>query len=73
MRVGFIGLGHIGADMAKSLAASPFELTVFDVVPGALSRFEGIARAVASAAGLSFPIYLKTSRGSKRRGGILSD
>jgi 3-hydroxyisobutyrate dehydrogenase len=50
MRVGFIGLGHIGADMAKSLAAAPFELTVFDVAPGALSRFEGIARLVGSAA-----------------------
>jgi 3-hydroxyisobutyrate dehydrogenase len=50
MRVGFIGLGHIGADMAKSLAAAPFELTVFDVAPGALSRFEGIARVVGSAA-----------------------
>jgi 3-hydroxyisobutyrate dehydrogenase-like beta-hydroxyacid dehydrogenase len=50
MRVGFIGLGHIGADMTKSLAAAPFELTVFDVAPGALSRFEGIARLVGSAA-----------------------
>jgi 3-hydroxyisobutyrate dehydrogenase-like beta-hydroxyacid dehydrogenase len=50
MRVGFIGLGHIGSDMAKSLAAAPFELTVFDVAPGALSRFEGIARLVGSAA-----------------------
>jgi 3-hydroxyisobutyrate dehydrogenase len=50
MRVGFIGLGHIGTDMAKSLAAAPFELTVFDVAPGALSRFEGIARLVGSAA-----------------------
>jgi 3-hydroxyisobutyrate dehydrogenase len=50
MRVGFIGLGHIGADMAKSLAAAPFELTVFDVAPGALSRFEGSARLVGTAA-----------------------
>jgi 3-hydroxyisobutyrate dehydrogenase-like beta-hydroxyacid dehydrogenase len=50
MRVGFIGLGHIGADMAKSLAAPPFELTVFDVAPGALSRFEGIARLGGTAA-----------------------
>jgi 3-hydroxyisobutyrate dehydrogenase-like beta-hydroxyacid dehydrogenase len=41
MRVGFIGLGHIGADMAKSLAASPFELTVFDVVP---ARSESLGR-----------------------------
>jgi len=49
MRVGFIGLGHIGSDMAKSLAAPPFELTVFDVAPGALSRFEGIARLASSA------------------------
>jgi 3-hydroxyisobutyrate dehydrogenase-like beta-hydroxyacid dehydrogenase len=50
MRVGFIGLGHIGVDMAKSLAAAPFELTVFDVAPGALSRFEGVARLAGSAA-----------------------
>src|SRR5882757_9760224 len=50
MRAGFIGLGHIGADMAKSLAAAPFELTVFDVAPGALSRFDGIARLAGSAA-----------------------
>jgi 3-hydroxyisobutyrate dehydrogenase len=50
MRVGFIGLGHIGADMAKSLAAPPFELTVFDVAPAPLGRFEGIARLGGSAA-----------------------
>jgi len=37
---GFIGLGHIGSDMAKSLVAPPFELTVFDVAPAlsAVSR-----------------------------------
>ena len=50
MRVGFIGLGHIGADMAKSLVAPSFELTVFDVAPAALGRFEGSARLASSAA-----------------------
>jgi 3-hydroxyisobutyrate dehydrogenase len=50
MRVGFIGLGHIGADMAKSLVAPPFELTVFDVAPTAVTCFEGIARLAGSAA-----------------------
>jgi 3-hydroxyisobutyrate dehydrogenase-like beta-hydroxyacid dehydrogenase len=50
MRVGFIGLGHIGAAMAQALVAPPFELTVFDVVPEALKRFEAIARLAVSAA-----------------------
>ena len=50
MRVGFIGLGHIGAPMARALAAPPFELTVFDVVPEALDRFEDTARLAASPA-----------------------
>lgn len=50
MRVGFIGLGHIGAPMARALAAPPFELTVFDVVPEALAAFEGAARLAATPA-----------------------
>jgi len=50
MRAGFIGLGHIGADMAQALVAPPFELTVFDVVPAALKRFEAIARLAGCAA-----------------------
>ncbi|MDB6100819.1 MAG: putative oxidoreductase [Gammaproteobacteria bacterium] len=49
-RVGFIGLGHIGADMAESLVAPAFELTVFDVAPAAMARFEGIARLAGCAA-----------------------
>ena len=33
-RVGFIGLGAMGAPMARNLASAGFELTVFDVDEG---------------------------------------
>jgi 3-hydroxyisobutyrate dehydrogenase-like beta-hydroxyacid dehydrogenase len=34
IRAGFVGLGNIGLPMARRLAASGLETTVFDVVPG---------------------------------------
>jgi 3-hydroxyisobutyrate dehydrogenase len=50
VRTGFVGLGHIGAQMARSLVGPQFELTVFDVAPAALARFEGSARLAGCAA-----------------------
>jgi 3-hydroxyisobutyrate dehydrogenase len=40
MKVGFIGLGSLGAPMARRLAQSGFELTVCDVVPATLAAFD---------------------------------
>ncbi len=37
-RVGFIGLGNIGAPMARSLCGGPFEVVVFDLVEEAISE-----------------------------------
>ncbi len=36
-RVGFIGLGNIGAPMARTLCAGPFEVVVFDLVDEAVA------------------------------------
>ena len=41
MRVGFIGLGNIGAPMARRLLRPEFELTVHDNHAAALQPFEG--------------------------------
>jgi 3-hydroxyisobutyrate dehydrogenase len=46
MRVGFIGLGNIGAPMARRLLRPEFELTVHDNRPEALRQFEGTAARV---------------------------
>jgi 3-hydroxyisobutyrate dehydrogenase-like beta-hydroxyacid dehydrogenase len=43
MRVGFIGLGNIGAPMARRLLQPGFELTLHDNHPEALRPFEGTA------------------------------
>src|SRR5579859_2756053 len=50
MKVGFIGLGHIGGPMAQNLTVPPFELTVYDVVSAAAAAFEGKATIAGSVA-----------------------
>lgn len=53
MKVGFIGLGSMGAGQAMLLANSTHKLTVFDVSPRALAPFEGkatIAKSLAEVA-----------------------
>jgi 3-hydroxyisobutyrate dehydrogenase len=51
MRVGFIGLGNMGAGMARNIHAAGFPLTVYDVRECALAGFEalGAARATSPA------------------------
>ena len=51
MRVGFIGLGNMGAGMARNIHAAGFPLTVYDVRESALADFEalGAARATSPA------------------------
>lgn len=36
MKIGFIGLGHMGQPMAKNLLKAGFQVTVYDVVPAAV-------------------------------------
>ncbi|MGZ4187138.1 MAG: NAD(P)-dependent oxidoreductase [Solirubrobacteraceae bacterium] len=49
-RVGFIGLGNVGGPMCGHLARAGFEVTAFDVNPGALERaVDAGARAAPSA------------------------
>lgn len=38
MRIGFVGLGNIGKPMALRLAASPDDLSVYDVAPGPVAE-----------------------------------
>ena len=53
MKVGYIGLGNIGAPMAQQLTAAPFELTVYDVSAAAMEPFRGKAHLAASPAELA--------------------
>jgi 3-hydroxyisobutyrate dehydrogenase len=50
MRVGFVGLGSMGGDQVKCLAASGFDLTVFDVYAPSMEVFSGAARLAGSVA-----------------------
>lgn len=49
MKIGFIGLGHMGAPMARNLLKAGHELVAFDVVPDALAKIaDAGAKTVAS-------------------------
>jgi 3-hydroxyisobutyrate dehydrogenase len=50
-RVGFIGLGNMGAPMASHLAGAGFALTVSDTAPGVVERFVAAHPGSAAAAG----------------------
>jgi 3-hydroxyisobutyrate dehydrogenase len=52
MKLGFIGLGHLGRRMAEAILAAGHEVTVFDVFPGAMTPFVGRANLAASPADL---------------------
>lgn len=47
-RVGFVGIGDIGKPMALRLAASPLDLTVYDVAPEPLAELAACGAGVAS-------------------------
>lgn len=42
-KIGFIGLGSMGADQARELVKLPYQVTLFDVFAPALAAFEGRA------------------------------
>ena len=44
MKIGFIGLGNMGAPMAKNLAAAGHEVVGFDTAAVAVEELEGIAQ-----------------------------
>jgi len=48
MRIGFIGLGHMGLPMALNLQAAGFEVTGFDLNPAALQAFANAGGKVAT-------------------------
>ena len=48
--VAFIGLGNMGAPMAKNLLAAGHEVTVFDLVPAACADLQQAGAAVADSA-----------------------
>jgi 3-hydroxyisobutyrate dehydrogenase len=48
LSVGFVGLGNMGAPMARNLVKAGFQVSVFDLVPALMASVEG-ARAAASA------------------------
>lgn len=50
MRVGYIGLGNMGKEMASNLAPAGFETTVFDLVPDAVAAVVATGARAASSA-----------------------
>lgn len=49
-KIGFVGLGSMGGDQARELAKLPLDLTVYDLFPEALAKFEGRAKLASSLA-----------------------
>ena len=49
--IGFIGLGHMGAPMARNLLAAGFPVTVYDVDPAAVAALESHGAVAASDVG----------------------
>ena len=47
MKIGYIGLGSLGAPIARRIARSGFALSVYDIVPAAMAAFDepGVTRA----------------------------
>ena len=50
MKIAFVGLGIMGKPMARNLIAAGYELTVFDLVPDAVTELEQAGAATAAAA-----------------------
>ena len=48
-KVGFVGLGSMGAPLARLIAKGDFDLTVCDPFPAALAPFEGVCRTASTA------------------------
>jgi 4-hydroxybutyrate dehydrogenase / sulfolactaldehyde 3-reductase len=46
-RIGFIGLGHMGGPMASNLVRKGFPLTLFDIVPAAVTAVERLGATAA--------------------------
>ena len=40
--IGFIGLGHMGYHMVNNLAKAGKQVYVYDVMPEAMARFQGV-------------------------------
>jgi 3-hydroxyisobutyrate dehydrogenase len=53
MKIAFIGLGHMGAPMARNLLKAGHSLTVFDVVPGNVQALERAGATAAKSAKLA--------------------
>jgi 3-hydroxyisobutyrate dehydrogenase len=47
--IGFVGLGNMGAPMARNLVKAGHQVTVFDIVPAAMDRVPGARRAASAA------------------------
>ena len=59
MKIGFIGLGHMGNPMARNLLKHGHTLKVFDVVPGLVKKLTDLgAESATSAAGCSKDVEL---------------
>jgi 3-hydroxyisobutyrate dehydrogenase len=48
MKIGFIGLGHMGGPMARNLCKAGYDLRVYDVVPEAVKRLVSTPNVIAA-------------------------
>jgi len=49
LKIGFVGLGNMGAPMARNLVAAGFDVRVFDLVPALMQGVQGAAAAATAA------------------------
>jgi len=57
MKIGFIGLGNMGAHMARNLASSGHEVTGFDVAGITVEGVQSAPTSAEAAAGQGFRLY----------------
>lgn len=72
MKVGFIGLGTMGAPMARNLVGAGFDVTVFDIDPARMAPFEerSVPVTVSSAALAAQSDVLLTSLPGPKQSGV---
>lgn len=58
--VGFIGLGHMGYHMVNNLAKAGMKVYIYDVVPAAVARFDGVTNVEAVSKASELAAKVKT-------------
>ena len=65
MKLGFVGLGNMGAPMARNLVAIGFEVSVFDIEPSRTAPFHQSNVPVAASAAMKPEVSFRSSCASE--------